>query len=260
VPPSRRGTVAAIVAGCLSCWSGTATAVSARGLTAARSVTAAHRAIDERQLHPPEDNLHDVACTDIAGLGLRRPWRLEGAIDPLDEARSTIGQGTMMTEDSGNLGREHISDELSIRGRNVVAAIDFHRTRLYPTNATPGQSPELVTDVDPQGHAREISHKAGNPHGTYEAGNPDYWREITEALRPAGAILVLSHGNGKANASHQWVAYIEEHAKDVAAKVVADVRADIDDLTNEQVLLLAQHYFGINPMRYRGRDPGTVHR
>jgi hypothetical protein len=55
------------------------------------------------------------------------------------------------------------------------------------------------------------------------------------------------------------VAYIEKHAKDVAASVVADVRADLDDLTNEQVLLLAQHYFGMNPMRYHGRDPGTEH-
>lgn len=165
-----------------------------------------------------------------------------------------------MAEHSGKSEREHISDDLPIRGRNVVAAIDFHRTRIYPTNATPGQSPEQVADVDPQGHAREISHKAGNPDGSYEAGNPDYWREITEALRPAGAILVLGHGNGKANASHQWVAYIEKHAKDVAANVMADVRADIDDLTNEQALRLAQHYFGMNPMRYHGRDPGTAHR
>ena len=154
-----------------------------------------------------------------------------------------------MAEHTGNSAQRNISDDQAIRGKNVVAAIDFHRTRLYPTDASPGERPERVVDVDPEGHSREISHKAGNPDGTYEAGNPDYWREITEALAPAGAILLLGHGNGKANASHQWVAYAEKHAPDVAAKVVADVRADIDTLTSEDVLRFGQRYFGWDPAR-----------
>ena len=133
-----------------------------------------------------------------------------------------------------------------IRDRNVVATIDFHRTLIYPLGGAGPETPERIEDVDTQGHAHEIAHKAGNPGGTYEAGNPDYWREISEALSPARAILLLGHGNGKANASHQWVAYAEQHRKDVAAKVIADVRADIDDLTGHQVVQLAHHYFEIH--------------
>ena len=113
--------------------------------------------------------------------------------------------------------------------------------------------------MDPEGHSREISHKAGNPDGTYEAGNPDYWREITEALTPAAAILLLGHGHGKANASHQWVAYVEKHATEVAAKVVADVRADIDNLTSKDVLRYGQRYFGWDPRR-EGEDAGSESR
>jgi hypothetical protein len=133
-----------------------------------------------------------------------------------------------------------------IRGANVVATIDFHRTLIYPLGEAGAETPERIEDVDSQGRAHEIAHKAGNPRGTYEAGNPDYWREISEALSPARAILLLGHGNGKANASHQWVAYAEQHHKDVAAKVIADVRADIDDLTGHQVVQLAHHYFEIH--------------
>lgn len=132
-----------------------------------------------------------------------------------------------------------------IRGANVVATIDFHRTLIYPLGEPGEGSAERIKDVDSQGHAQEIAHRAGNPKGTYEAGNPDYWREISEALAPARAILLLGHGNGKANASHQWVAYAEQHHKDVAAKVIADVRADIDDLTGHQIVELAHHYFAI---------------
>ena len=87
------------------------------------------------------------------------------------------------------------------------------------------------------------------PPGTYEDDDPEYWHEITEALVPAGAILVFGHGAGKANASHHWVSYVEKHRPDVATKLVADVRLDIDHIDERQVLRLAQRYFVEAPHR-----------
>ncbi|HUO72949.1 MAG TPA: hypothetical protein VMU39_19435 [Solirubrobacteraceae bacterium] len=130
-----------------------------------------------------------------------------------------------------------------VRGKNVVAVIDFHQTSIFPTDAPPGELPEHVVPTDPHGHFHKVHHRAGNPEGIYEADSPEYWQEITEALVPAGAILLLGHGKGKANASHHWIAWVEKHRRDVAAKVVADVRVDIDHLDDEQVLRLAQYYF-----------------
>ena len=63
----------------------------------------------------------------------------------------------------------------------------------------------------------------------------------------------MGHGKGKANASHHWVTYVEKHCKDVAAKIVADVRVDIDHLTDEQVLRLAQLYFA-DPLHWEAGD------
>jgi hypothetical protein len=134
-----------------------------------------------------------------------------------------------------------------VRDKNVVAAIAFEHSILYATDATPGKRPEQLVASDPHGHFRKVHHHAGNPDGTYEADSPEYWRELTEALAPAGAILLLGHGAGKANASHQWVAYVEKHRRDVAAKIVADVRVDIDHLDDRQVLRLAQYYFSGPP-------------
>jgi hypothetical protein len=48
------------------------------------------------------------------------------------------------------------------------------------------------------------------------------------------------------------VAYVEKHRPDVAAKVVADLRVDIDHLDDRQVLRLAQHYFGAPLLRDSG--------
>jgi hypothetical protein len=134
-----------------------------------------------------------------------------------------------------------------VRGKNVVAVIDFHEAVIYPTDAAPRQRPERLVATDPEGHFHHVHHHAGNPSGAYEDDSPSYWRELTAALSSAAAILLLGHGTGKANATHRWVAYVEQHDKDVAAKVVADVRVDIDHLTVNQVLGLAQYYFAAPP-------------
>ena len=139
-----------------------------------------------------------------------------------------------------------------VRDKSVVAVIDFHHTKIYPTDATPDQRPEQIVALDPRGHFHEVHHRAGNPDGTYEADDPEYWRKVTEALAPAGAILLLGHGKGKANASHHWVADVEKHRKDVAAKIVADLRVDIDHLDDAQILRLAQQFFGAPPVRNPG--------
>jgi hypothetical protein len=130
-----------------------------------------------------------------------------------------------------------------IRGKNVVAVIDFHQTVIYPTDASTRQRPERLVATDPQGHFHQVHHHAGNPSGAYEDDSPAYWSEVTDALSPAGAILLLGNGKGKANASPRCVAFVEQHHKGVAAKVVADVRVDIDHLEVKQVLGLAQYYF-----------------
>jgi hypothetical protein len=142
-----------------------------------------------------------------------------------------------------------------VRDKSVVAAIDFHLTKIYVTDAAPGRRPEQIVARDPRGHFHEVRHRAGNPDGTYEADNPEYWRDVTEAVASAGAILVLGHGKGKANASHHWVVYAEKHRKDVAAKIVAEVRVDIDHLDDAQVLRLAQYMFDVPPVRDQPEPP-----
>lgn len=139
-----------------------------------------------------------------------------------------------------------------VRDKSVVAAIDFRETIIYPTDASPGQRPERIVATDPRGYFHKVSHRAGNPDGTYESDSSEYWRDVTEALSAAGAILLLGHGSGRANATHEWVAYVENHRKDVAARVVADVRVDIDHLDDHQVLRLAQYYFDGPPVREIG--------
>ncbi len=48
------------------------------------------------------------------------------------------------------------------------------------------------------------------------------------------------------------VTYVEKHRKDVAAKIIADLRVDIDHLDDAQVLRLAQYMIGVPPLREPG--------
>ena len=131
---------------------------------------------------------------------------------------------------------------------NVVAAIDFHRASIYAVDA-PGRPPKHVAAADPRGHFHQVHHLAGNPHGIYEADSPEYWRAITDALPPIGAIMILGHGEGKANASHRWLDYVQKRRKDVAARVVAELRVDLERLHEEQVVQLARQCFEGLPAR-----------
>jgi len=145
-----------------------------------------------------------------------------------------------------------ITDAIDLNGKLAIAAVDFHTTRIYAIDMDPKSRPETVGASDPKGFRHNVYHRDGNPDGTYEDDNPVYWRTIGHALQRAEAVLLLGHGKGKSNASHHLVSYLEKHESDVAAKIVADIRVDIDDITDEQLLRLGQQYFDQAPARDHG--------
>ena len=73
-----------------------------------------------------------------------------------------------------------------VRDKCVVVVIDFHLTKVHVTDATPEVRPKHIVAVDPRGHFHEVHHRAGNPDGTYEADDPEYWQQVTKAVAPAG--------------------------------------------------------------------------
>lgn len=111
------------------------------------------------------------------------------------------------------------------------------------------QPPEKVVAPDPSGVNHNIFHHHGNPSGGFDIDRPEtneYLKTLSHALAPAQRILLLGHGGGKANFSHLLESYLEKHHRDVASRIVANVRADIDDLTDAEVVRIAEAYFGIN--------------
>ena len=147
-----------------------------------------------------------------------------------------------------NAGGERANGLVGLAGRCVIVAADFNHARIYAIEAAVRTSPEQMVAPDPGHVNHNIFHHHGNPAGGFEIDKPEtneYLQAVSRALAPADRILLLGHGGGKANFSHLLESYLEKHHRDVAAKIVANVRADIDDLTDAQLLRLGETYFGI---------------
>lgn len=148
-----------------------------------------------------------------------------------------------------------------LQGKQVVMVVDFHRTRVWSTDAAPGTAPHTLLPYDLRGYFHHVAHFRENPYGVYEADSPEYWKHLTEFLAGVGEALVLGHGKGKARASQHFLDYARTHRPDLAAKVVADLRVDVADLSEGQILALARDFFGSAPRldfgdSRRGEPPG----
>lgn len=138
---------------------------------------------------------------------------------------------------------------INLRGKMAVAAIDFHQTRIFALESDAQGRPERIVAEDPEGLTRKLHTKAGNVEGDYRTPSDEYWKTIAVALEHASAVVLLGHGKGKANATHAFLAYVEEHYSDLNTKILGDLKVDIDDLTDPQVLRIGQQFFDMAPER-----------
>ncbi len=142
-----------------------------------------------------------------------------------------------------------VSNPLDVSGHYVVVAVDYHEARIYPLDGAGVTRPEKIVPSDPKGRHHNLHTKAGSVRGWYNPDDIEMWRSLAERLRGAAAVLLLGHGNGKANASHQFVDYVEQHDRELAPALLGDVRVDVDDLTDAQIVRFGQQFFDMAPKR-----------
>jgi hypothetical protein len=65
-------------------------------------------------------------------------------------------------------------------------------------------------------------------------------------LVPANQVLLLGHGLVKANASDTFEVYLEKHRRQIANKIVVNVRCGIHDLSNVDLLRIGELSFETN--------------
>ena len=125
--------------------------------------------------------------------------------------------------------------------------MDYRHVRIYALDAPTHSKPATETVTDPWGLHGHLHHRRQDKRVSYdldEMDTKDYFARVARDLEPASEILLLGHGKGHSHASHIFEAYLEKHRPQVAKKIVANIRCDIDDITDNQLLRLGEMYFG----------------
>ena len=125
----------------------------------------------------------------------------------------------------------------------VVVAITQDDARVWSAGLTKGTRPERIYAPDDKGlhhHVRQAQHHGGHGNNSPEKG---YFDHLGAHLASASEILLLGHGVGKANAMLRFTQYMERHNPAVAKKVIGAVDADLNALTDDQILAKARDWF-----------------
>ena len=123
----------------------------------------------------------------------------------------------------------------------VLLTITKHEARIWANGITRGSIPARIF-APPELNAH---HYRDDPkhHGRGDGpGVPVYYRDIIEALKGGTEILVIGHGNGKANSMIHFIDYLERKAPDLASKVVDNIDTNLIAMSEPQILAMARKW------------------
>jgi hypothetical protein len=126
---------------------------------------------------------------------------------------------------------------------DLLVAVDHREAHIYQLDIAPtDQTRHVIRPYDPHHFLHDLSHKdQSGERGQRVAEDAGFYARIAEALRPAGRIVVVSHGDGQANAGRHLTAYLALHHKDLSNKLSLEMDADLPNITKPQLLALGRH-------------------
>jgi hypothetical protein len=130
---------------------------------------------------------------------------------------------------------------------DLLVAVEHREARFYQLDvAAADQANHTIRPYDPHHFLHHLSHKdQSGERGQRVAENPSFYARIAEALRPAGRIVVVGHGDGHSNAAHHLAAYLQQYHQDIFLKLSPEVDSDLPSLTTPQLLALGRHSLSI---------------
>ena len=128
-------------------------------------------------------------------------------------------------------------------GQFVVAVVTQDETRMWSQGVNPDAEHGTVKARNPfnrHNHVRMAQHHRGHDVDKF---TQDYFESISEALKSAGEILLITHGQGKGSAVPALTDYFEKKHPHIAQKVADVLDVDITRMTEPQLLALAREWW-----------------
>ncbi len=123
----------------------------------------------------------------------------------------------------------------------VVVAITQQDARIWADGLVPGTEPEHVHPPDEGRENHHIGH-AQNRQMHDHANDPKFFELVAHSIKDAGAILLIGHGKGKANAMLGLIQFLERKHPDLAKKVISALDSDLTAMSEAQILKLAREW------------------
>lgn len=131
----------------------------------------------------------------------------------------------------------------SSTNRFVVVTLTGDLARIWRQGLEKGMKPENLSAPDANGlhrHVRQMQHHGGHSQDPAEQG---FFDILASKLKGKFEVLIMGHGVGKSNAMHRFTDYLEKHDPLLAKQIIGTVEADLNALSDDQVLAKAREWF-----------------
>jgi hypothetical protein len=128
-------------------------------------------------------------------------------------------------------------------GPDLLVTVTHREARLYELDVRAAEeATHTIGPFDPHHFLHHLSHKdQSDERGQRATEDQSFYVRIAEALRPAGRIAVIGHGDGQSNAAQHLIDYLRQQHQDIFQKSRPAVDADLSSLTVPELLALGRH-------------------
>ena len=130
-----------------------------------------------------------------------------------------------------------------IKDKFVMIALTQDEARIWATGLSKNTMPERIfapSDKRSHHHVRQTQHQGGHSGDPKERG---YFDVIAKNVQDASEILLIGHGEGKANAMLRFIQFIERDSPEVAKKVIGAVDSNLNAMTENELIATAREWF-----------------
>jgi hypothetical protein len=131
-------------------------------------------------------------------------------------------------------------DKTSDLANDVIVAVDHHQAIIFHD---PGTAFESKTEKHADQTEFRVLHKHPKNPPFSNVGpdiDDDYYSSMIEEMANARRIVILGHGTSASNAAIQLMAKVSEKNSEIASRIVAIRRCDLEAMTEPQMISLGK--------------------
>jgi len=123
-----------------------------------------------------------------------------------------------------------------------LLVINHHEARIFRAEMQ-GAVPQQILPHEPDEYFRHAHNSKEVSRGKEKPDPNSFFEPVAKALQAPGPVLIFGAGTGTSSEMDQFVAWIEVHHPELAARIIGSVVVDEHHLTDGQLLANAREFY-----------------